>query len=238
MSSRRRFEELNRDPYTIGTASLLNERKFALKLTTREGAAGSIHAPIPPYVLSVTSGTPSDSSATEKIRDGDHDAFAAIFRALYPNLCAAVSRRVGSRETAEELVQEVFLRVWQHRSSLDPTKSITSYLYRAAKNQALNHIKHREIASRSRDLLVLDLHERQERTGDSAQFEEVASAAAEAIDHLPARCREIFLLSRHAELTYGEIARLLGISVKTVETQMGRALKTLRTRLRPFLGSD
>ena len=158
-----------------------------------------------------------------------------MFEALYPSLCSLVARRVGSRAIAEELVQDVFLRIWERRRTLDPERSITGYLYRAARNQAGNHLKHRGIADRSRHTIVLNLRPAETAADEEVRYNEIATVAQDAIDELPARCREIFLLSRHAELSYGEIARLLGLSVKTVETQMGRALKALRARLLPFL---
>ena len=181
------------------------------------------------------SGQPQDATWAERVRDGDHDAFSAMFHALYPSLCNVVARRVGSRAIAQELVQDVFLRVWQRRDSLDPEQSITGYLYRAAKNQAANHLKHRGLADRSRHTVVLSLVPSAVGADEETRYNEIAAVAQEAIDELPTRCREIFLLSRNAELSYGEIARLLGLSVKTVETQMGRALKALRARLLPFI---
>ena len=191
--------------------------------------------PHPFLIVSAAKDPPSDATWTERVRAGDHEAFRAMFEALYPSLCSVVARRVGSRAIAEELVQDVFLRVWERRESLDSQQSITGYLYRAARNQASNHLKHRGLADRSRHAIVLSLRPAETATDEEARFNEIAGVAQEAIDELPTRCREIFLLSRHAELSYAEIARLLGLSVKTVETQMGRALKTLRARLLPFL---
>ena len=200
----------------------------------RSGAAPATF-PQPFLLVSVPEGPPSDATWTERVRSGDHEAFRAMFEALYPSLCSVVARRVGSRAIAEELVQDVFLRVWERREALDPEQSITGYLYRAARNQASNHLKHRGIADRSRHAIVLSLRPPETATDEQTRFNEIASVAQEAIDELPTRCREIFLLSRHGDLSYAEIARLLGLSVKTVEIQMGRALKTLRARLLPFL---
>jgi RNA polymerase sigma-70 factor, ECF subfamily len=198
-----------------------------------EAGGGTFPEPLP--IVSALKEPPSDATWSERVRSGDHEAFRAMFEALYPSLCSLVARRVGSRAIAEELVQDVFLRVWERRGTLDPEQSITGYLYRAARNQASNHLKHRGIADRSRHTIVVNLRPAETAADEEVRYNEIAGAAQEAIDELPARCREIFLLSRHAELSYGEIARLLGLSVKTVETQMGRALKVLRARLLPFL---
>lgn len=201
----------------------------------RPPASGVGQAPVPGLRLHLPAPQPSDRSLTEKIRAGDRDAFSALFRSLYPNLCALAARRVGSPDIAEELVQDVFLRVWERRERLDPEQSVTRYLYRAARNAAMNHLKHRRISERSTDQVILSLHPSQETPEDRLGYSELLEAAQEAIDQLPDRCREIFLLSRQGELKYSEIAQLLGLSIKTVETQMGRALKSLRTQLLPRL---
>jgi RNA polymerase sigma-70 factor (ECF subfamily) len=178
---------------------------------------------------------PEEDGWTEKIRAGDQSAFEALFRAFYPTLCALVARRIRSQESAEEIVQDVLLRVWERRATLDPEQSITRYLYRAARNQALNHVKHRNIVVRTRETVTAFLRPSQPAPEDDLRYQEIATAAEKAIGLLPERCREIFLLSRRGELSYREIATLLGISIKTVETQMGRALSSLRVRLLPYM---
>jgi RNA polymerase sigma-70 factor (family 1) len=182
-----------------------------------------------------SSSSAPDRLWTERIRGGDRGAYEALFRALYPSLCSIVDRRVQSPEIAEELVQDLFARVWERRLHLDPEQSITSYLYRSAKNQALNFLKHRKIANEAVGTVVLSLRPAQFSPEDDLCHTELATAAQQAIERLPNRCREIFLLSRQGDLTYAEIASLLGLSVKTVETQMSRALRSLRSDLLPYL---
>jgi RNA polymerase sigma-70 factor (ECF subfamily) len=177
----------------------------------------------------------SETGWTEKIRAGDHDAFEALFHSHYPSLCSLVARRVESPETAEEIVQDVFLRVWERRHALDPELSITHYLYRAARNHAMNHVKHRSIVLRERDAARTALRPSETAPEDRIRYDEIAAVAQRAIEQLPERCREIFLLSRHGELKYAEIASLLGISIKTVETHMVHALSSLRSGLLPYI---
>jgi RNA polymerase sigma-70 factor, ECF subfamily len=165
----------------------------------------------------------------ERIRSGDEAAFEALFRAFAPGLCALAARYTASRAVAEELVQDLFLDLWTRRAHLVVDRSLASYLQAAMRNRALNHLRHdrRLVAPREED-----------RIGDadpSAPGESELLDALElqdAIEHLPARCRLIFTLSRRQDMSYGEIAASLGLSIKTVETQMGRALKSLRERLR------
>jgi RNA polymerase sigma-70 factor, ECF subfamily len=168
-----------------------------------------------------------------RIRAGDERAFEALFRALAPGLCVAVVRYVGSRAVAEELVQELFFELWAGRSTLAIEGSISGYLFTAARHRALNHLRReRRIVPDPDDAF------RASAADPAAATESELLDALElqdAIDHLPARCRLIFTLSRRQDMTYGEIASSLGLSIKTVETQMGRALKSLRDRLRHLL---
>ena len=165
----------------------------------------------------------------ERIRAGDEAAFEALFRALAPGLCALVTRYVASRAVAEEIVQDLFLEVWTHRAELSIDRSIAAYLYTSARNRALNHAK------RERRVVDLTLADGGDTSDPGAPGESELLDALElqdAIAQLPARCRLIFTLNRHQDLSYTEIATSLGLSVKTVETHMGRALKALRERLK------
>jgi RNA polymerase sigma-70 factor (ECF subfamily) len=167
----------------------------------------------------------------DRIRAGDEAAFEALFRALAPGLCALITHYVKSRPVAEELVQDLFFDLWARRSEIVIEQALTSYLYTAARNRALNHLK------RERRVLPLSaLPDARPDDPDAAAPGETelldALELQDAIERLPARCRLVFTLHRQHDLTYGEIAASLGLSIKTVETQMGRALKALRERLR------
>ena len=131
-------------------------------------------------------------------------------------------------------MQEVFVSVWNQRERLNPSKMIKSYLFTAVKNEALNELRHRDVQTRSQerilDTIAKDLTPEQELTSA-----EINKEIYYAINELPEKCREIFKMNRFDDLKYAEIAEILNISIKTVETQMGRALKKLRERLKPFL---
>jgi RNA polymerase sigma-70 factor (ECF subfamily) len=165
------------------------------------------------------------------IRDGSVAAFEGVFRKYFTRLCAVAYAYVGSPEAAEEIVQELFLKLWRQRESLQITDNLQAYLFRAARNASLNHLKHRRVELQWRA---------REQAGDppaapaadAALTEgELSRALAAAIDALPERCRLVFTMSRRQGLSYAEIAEALGISIKTVEVQIGRALKTLRERV-------
>jgi RNA polymerase sigma-70 factor (ECF subfamily) len=162
--------------------------------------------------------------------DAQRAAFEALFRAHYDGLLRFADRYVRSRAEAEELVHDVLLQVWLRRDDLGPSDELKTYLFRATYNRSLNHLRRRRIErlwTRS-----LPPEEPVAPASSSAEaMSETEAAVRRAVDALPPRCREIFLLSREEGLSYSGIATTLGISIKTVETQMGRALKALRSAL-------
>ncbi|HJU66100.1 MAG TPA: RNA polymerase sigma-70 factor [Gemmatimonadaceae bacterium] len=178
-----------------------------------------------------------DSTLVERIRAGDDGAFEAMFRDYYERLCLFTTGLVRSPETAEEIVQEVFLNIWTNRHGWQVRSGIAAYLYGAARNRALNHLQH---------LKVERLHE--ERTVREAQAfhapgvpaaddvllrQQTAEAVRAAIEQLPERARLAVTLRWQHQLRHAEIAEVMGISVKGVENQLARALVMLRRHLRP-----
>jgi RNA polymerase sigma-70 factor (ECF subfamily) len=175
-----------------------------------------------------------DRSLLERLRHDDASAFDEIFRTWYAPLVRMADAMVHSRAIAEELVQDVMLELWRRRDRLAPDGSPQAYLFQATRNRALNHLRHGRIVDRSAPLVARE----SERipTADARLAEaELQAALRAAVDALPTRCRQVFELSRVQGLKYGEIAQLLGVSVKAVEAQMGKALRTLRERLAPWL---
>ncbi len=139
------------------------------------------------------------------------------------------------RAPAEEIAQEVMLELWRRRESLKLEQGFGAYLIRSTRNRALNYIRHQRIVARE---LAAATIEARESPGTDAETlgVELERVVREAIDALPERSREVFLLSREQGLRYLEIAAVLEISVKTVEKRMGQALAELRERLQPWLG--
>lgn len=179
----------------------------------------------------------SDAELARRMRLGDERALEVIFRTYYPGLVGFVRRYVKTTEIAEELVQDLFLKIWSRRGSLGAIDSVKTYLFRAARNTALNHLRRRKLEHEWVEKEQGEVSEEQgmEGSGDETVEEsELAAAVRAAVDRLPPRCREVFMLSRDGGLTYAEIAKSLGISIKTVETQMGRALKALRENLKAY----
>jgi RNA polymerase sigma-70 factor (ECF subfamily) len=171
-----------------------------------------------------------------RIRAGDERAFEAMFAAFYAPLVAFAHGIVRSQDAAEELVQDVFAWIWEARAEWRVDGALATYLYRAARNRALNHARHGRIVDRAAALAaaagrVLGTAGRSPRADDALDANDIAARHRAVLGALPPRCREAYVLNRQHGLPYPEIARVLGVSVKAVEALLGRALKVLRAEL-------
>jgi RNA polymerase sigma-70 factor (family 1) len=176
----------------------------------------------------------SELGWVERIRAGDSAAFDALFHAYHAPLCAFAYRYVAARDLAEEIVQEVFLYVWERRQTWDVRTSVKNYLFTAVRNASLSYLRHERVVRR-RQAETVELFARPGESADAdTRTAELVAAVRRAVGRLPERCRLIFTLHREQGLTYAEIASVLEISPKTVEVQMGRALKALRKTLAGF----
>ncbi|MEZ4903317.1 MAG: RNA polymerase sigma-70 factor [Spirosomataceae bacterium] len=138
-------------------------------------------------------------------------------------------------EEAEEIVQNVFVTIWEKRETIEITQSLQSYLYRAVHNHCLNRIKHQKVRDEHQQY-VQDYQEvSYESVSETVYKNELEQQLSKSIEKLPEQCRIIFKMSRFEELRYQEIADKMGLSVKTIENQIGKALKILRTELADYL---
>lgn len=169
----------------------------------------------------------SDEQLFNNLKQGDQQALNQLFQRYYEDLVRAAEQLVITQEIAEEIIQDFFLHLWLKRTTLEINGKVSSYFFVAIKNRSINYLKSQYAKLHfvePSEALSLAATER-----ENLEANELASVIQEAIDKLPKKCRTIFLLSRRSELTYQEIANELTISKKTVETQMGIALKRLRT---------
>jgi RNA polymerase sigma-70 factor (family 1) len=171
---------------------------------------------------------------SEALRRGDESAFDAVFRKYYEPLCHyAMGLTNGDPDEAEDLVQQAFVKLWEKRTSLDIAWSVKSYLYKMVHNAALNRIRHAKTREKYHQFNAQPLENAHEMPEDT--LPELRQKFQKALQELPPQCRNIFELSRFEELKYREIAEQLQISIKTVETQMGKALKMMRLHLSDYL---
>jgi len=178
-------------------------------------------APLPPF---------DDRAVAARLRQGDRGAFDALFREYYAALVGVADVVVRERGVAEEIVQDVMLELWRRHDAITIDQSLKGYLIGATRNRALNFVRHAAVQKKHAPFITNEMS-----SPPAADQELVASelgaAITAAIASLPPRCREVFELSRLRGLKQAEVAEALGISVKTVEAQMGKALRVLRERL-------
>jgi len=169
------------------------------------------------------------------IRQGNERIFEVVFRKYYQSLCNYANSILKEMDEAEEIVQNLFSGLWEKRGDLEITISLKSYLYRAVHNHCLNRIKHLKIREEYQEYANSYYESSYESVGQTVMKNELEGRINEAIEKLPEQCRVIFKMSRFEELKYHEIAEQLGLSPKTVENQVGKALKILRTELAEYL---
>jgi RNA polymerase sigma-70 factor, ECF subfamily len=169
-----------------------------------------------------------------RLAAGDEAAFDRIFRIWYAPLVRVATYILHDAGVGEEVVQDVLLEVWRRRESLALEQEPRRYLMRATRNRALNHVRHQQVAARA---AALDDSEEAHAATAPAMVDaaELEVAIAQAVQTLPERCRAVFELSRRHGLSYAQIAEALDIAPKTVENQMGKALRMLRVALASWL---
>jgi len=174
-----------------------------------------------------------DSSALAKLRNGDILIFELLFRQYYALLVRFACHYVD-RQVAQDLVQDLFAALWADPAGIKPEQNIKAYLYKATLNRALKHLRHAKVESRYRADQI-DAVREGSSPEEALQKEEFRRALEKALQAMPDKCRRIFCMNRFDQLKYREIAEINGLSIKTVETQMGRALKFLRRHLQHLL---
>jgi RNA polymerase sigma-70 factor, ECF subfamily len=169
------------------------------------------------------------------LQAGDITAFEMLFRTYYQPLCNYAYSFVQDKDEAEEIVQATFLSVWEKRDTLTIHTGVKPYLYAMVRNASLNVLKHEKIKQQhvAGELAVAERSV--ESVARTVMASELESRIYKALDKLPEQCRLVFKLSRFEELKYAEIAEQLNISIKTVENQMGKALKIMREQLKDYL---
>ncbi len=177
-----------------------------------------------------------DQRLFEAISRDDAGAFDALFRAWYAPLCRYASGLTdGDLDEAEDVVQQVFIKFWEQRAELTVHWSVKAYLYKMVHNRCLNRLRDARIRDQYKMHQVKVLENRFESPGEQLAEQEVSNRLKQALAALPPQCRQVFELSRFEALKYREIADQMNISVKTVEAQMGKALRVMREHFTDYL---
>lgn len=150
-------------------------------------------------------------------------------------MCAYANNFLKDIDAAEEVAQEVLYKLWTNRQNIEISSSIQSYLFRAVRNSCLNVIKHVDIREDYKVHNERVIQQEEVYGEDEIIVSELEQRISSAIDQLPVERKKVFIMSRYDGLKYKEIAEKLGISVKTVENQMGSALKHLRSELKDYM---
>lgn len=182
----------------------------------------------------MTAPTPPDDEVLERLRRGDVQALDAFVRRYWSPIHAYVARMSGSPDAAEDIAQRTFHRLWERRASWRPAGSVRGLLYRIAHNLAVSEYRAERARARA-DTAASEARPEPPDPLDLAANEELRDALDRAVQALPPRRREVFVLRCIHDLPYKEIARIMGISPQTVANQLSHALAALRVTLRPIL---
>jgi RNA polymerase sigma-70 factor (ECF subfamily) len=173
----------------------------------------------------------SDYKHVAAVARGDHEAFKALFMLYFPKVKLFIVRLVKSDAVAEELAQDIFVKVWEKRQTLTAVASVNAYLYRMAKNAVLNYLQHKCVENR-----YVEQQTFSDNLSADALFhaKEAALLIQLTVAKMPAQRKRIFELSRTSHLKNEEIAQTLNLSKKTVENHINLALKEIREALKNF----
>jgi len=176
---------------------------------------------------------PEEKLLFERIKKSDEKAFETLFHTYYGYLCLYATKIIRDDSAAEEIVQDFFVKLWEKREQLFIETSLKNYLFRSIKNLCINYIQHNKTKLRHAQIVLSGV---ENNFSDEYNYSEIdiSIKIEESINSLPEKRKEIFRLSRQEGLKYHEIAKKLNISVKTVETQMSLAIKTLRDKLKNY----
>jgi RNA polymerase sigma-70 factor (ECF subfamily) len=181
------------------------------------------------------------SHITAELIEGNIKAFEAVFNNYYHGLIYFATSYLRNREDANDIIQSVFLTLWERRATLQPNTNLTAYLFTNTRNQCLNYLNHLKAKSNYLSFqehnwndLQLNIYALEEFNPSGLEYEELEKKLQKALDSMSEDCARIFRMSRFDGLKYSDIADKLQISVKTVEKKMSIALAHLRNELKVF----
>ena len=170
-----------------------------------------------------------------KLKNDDQSAFTVIFTKYYTDLVRFSFGFTRNSDLSEEIVQEVFLKLWENRSSLDIHTSLKSFLLKNVQNRSIDSLRHTGITNKYTSTVLDHPILSQNDTENYILYSELEASFTHAMNKIPIQYAEVFRMSRMETLTYQELADKLGVSVRTVEVRIGKALVLLREELKDFL---
>ena len=180
------------------------------------------------------------SNNIKLLKKGNNAAFEKIYTCYFNRIYSFCFSFTRSGSTAEDLTQDIFVKLWNKRETIDADQNFDAFLFRVARNQVYNHIRH-FVVQRKTELIdpfydydKMPLSVDGNRADSGLNFKELSDAANEIIDNMPPQRKQVYTLCREEKLTYGEVAKKLNISINSVKTHMKIALRTFREQLSPL----
>jgi len=176
----------------------------------------------------------NDKKILSRIKTGDIKQFEILFKEYYEMLCHFAQKYVKNVEQAEGVVQDTFYNIWKNKEKLNITTSLKAYLFTAVRNNCLQVLRTRSLDIKYENYYKSHYVNESISPAEELDAKELSKVINKALNSLPERCRQIFKMSRYEGLKYHEIADKLSISIKTVEANMGKALKHFRAHLKDY----
>lgn len=183
-----------------------------------------------------------EKKTLERLKEGDSKAFETVFKIWYEPMVNFADEYIADTESAKNIVQNIFMRLWEKHHLVDPDSNLKSYIYMATRNACLSHLRHQSVeraffekAKKNSEDLQLNYEALHELDIEKIDFSKLEKLIQDTIEALPERCREVFLMSRYEELKNREIAEKLDITLKAVEANITRALTKLRENTREYI---
>lgn len=184
----------------------------------------------------------SNSNKLSQLKDQDlmsllerdnHDAFTEIYDRYWKKMFALAADKLDDLDEAKEIVQQIFVSLWERRHTIDIHQSLSGYIAVSVKYKVINILHRRDVRQKHLDELPSDFNV-DDSTLEWLEFEELRHRIAKIVTNLPEKCRLVFVMSREEGLSQKKIAKKLGLSEKTVEAHLGKAIKTLKSGLKSF----
>lgn len=176
------------------------------------------------------------------LKSGDENAFCILFRSFYNPLVHFAQAYIHDIEISKNIVQTVFMKLWEKKKSLKENENLKPFLYTLTRNESISYLRHEKAGKRflsknfqNADDLELSIGALEQLDFSKIDLDNIQKIVEQTLENMPDRCREVFVMSRYKQVKNHEIAGELGISVKAVESNITRALKILRENLKDYL---